>query len=161
MILNRWYPCDAYVSRDRSLAGVGQPCRYRATHDLGAIRLCRKHHEEIFEAEVGDQVRAAMKAFIRKHREPPAKQAPARPAVVYIAESAVGAHAGLVKIGTTTNLAARMKALECHPLAVIPGGVEKERELHRRYRRSRVAGEWFRLSPAIARLIASQKEEAA
>ncbi len=66
------------------------------------------------------------------------------PSVVYFLRRSDGA----VKIGTTTNLVSRVKALEtaCGPLAVLhvePGGYELERAYHRRFDAERVHGEWF------------------
>lgn len=56
----------------------------------------------------------------------------------------------LVKIGYARDADERLKSLQCgNPndlilLGTIPGGPKKEGELHRRFRRLRVRGEWFR-----------------
>ena len=57
-----------------------------------------------------------------------------------------------VKIGYSTNLVERLKALanqtlsQSRPLllAVEPGGMEREQELHREFKDQRLYGEWFR-----------------
>lgn len=58
-----------------------------------------------------------------------------------------------VKIGYTTNLEQRMKAIQStcpHPIVCLgtaPGGQLLERALHRQFARHRVYGEWFDLPP--------------
>ncbi len=58
----------------------------------------------------------------------------------------------VVKIGTTNNLATRLRQLQAGspvPLSVlfcIPGGRAIERELHTRFATSRTHGEWFKLT---------------
>jgi hypothetical protein len=60
-----------------------------------------------------------------------------------------------VKIGYAHNPVARYRHLQVSSpvkLALegaIPGGFEKERELHRRYARVRVCGEWFTITDSI------------
>lgn len=75
---------------------------------------------------------------------------------------------GPVKIGTTTDLPARLMSLRSGKGAICPedmptvdlevlhfhpGGRTLERELHERYAHSRIIGEWFNLKPADARAI--------
>lgn len=68
--------------------------------------------------------------------------APFDPSVVYIAKRSQ--ESGLyLKIGTTTNLARRMKELGTAPLLTLPGGKQLEAQLHYRFRAQRLAGEWF------------------
>ncbi len=68
--------------------------------------------------------------------------------VVYI----VGAALGPVKIGWSTDVYARVRDLQTaqHRTlfvhAILDGGRFDEMELHRRFARDRVRGEWFRLS---------------
>lgn len=79
------------------------------------------------------------------------------PSVVYFVE-----REELIKIGVTTNLDSRLKAISggsCMPpgmtvgpvtlLAVEPGDRTLEQQLHRKFERSRAAGEWFRPSRAL------------
>ncbi len=64
------------------------------------------------------------------------------------------ATSGLVKIGWTTNMAQRFTALNqgsptpVRIVATMPGGRPLEAWLHQSFARSRVHGEWFRLSTA-------------
>lgn len=58
----------------------------------------------------------------------------------------------LVKIGVTTDLTARLKALNVPDLVVLgtePGDVRLERQRHAEFATERVRGEWFALSPRI------------
>ena len=82
--------------------------------------------------------------------------------VVYFVE-----REGFIKIGTTRNLRARLPSLaqgSCKMpagvtagpvtlLATTPGDRETESSYHDRFRRQRVAGEWFRPNKALLRLI--------
>jgi hypothetical protein len=63
---------------------------------------------------------------------------------------------GPIKIGVAGNVGARLKTLQTASpfplrlLAVVPGDVEDERSLHRRFASDRLSGEWFRPSDALA-----------
>lgn len=61
---------------------------------------------------------------------------------------------GRIKIGSSTNVAQRMVALDASLLASMPGGVAAERRLHRRFADARIAGEWFRPTPELMSFIA-------
>lgn len=64
-----------------------------------------------------------------------------------------------VKIGFTTDVNARMSALQIgspHPLEIVavrPGNMETERRLHKRFRSLRSRGEWFFERGHLARWI--------
>lgn len=62
-----------------------------------------------------------------------------------------------VKIGTTTNLRNRVRALSLpsgNVIAVVPGGRSKEAELHAAFSHWRVGRtEWFAFDPPVADLI--------
>jgi hypothetical protein len=70
---------------------------------------------------------------------------------------------GFVKIGFTIDVAKRMMGLRTgspRPLslyATIDGSMDDERELHVRFARYRLEGEWFELSDEIIAFIDSQK----
>jgi hypothetical protein len=72
--------------------------------------------------------------------------------VVYIIE-AVGS--GMVKVGFTSDLQKRLRALRTscpHHIRVLQtyeGGPAKERELHDRWEKHRVRHEWFKLGPIV------------
>lgn len=74
------------------------------------------------------------------------------PSVVYFM-SAIGSD--VVKIGHSTSLRSRFDSLknaggvQIRLLAIMPGGPEQERVLHKRYAAARTHGEWFRLTPAL------------
>lgn len=70
---------------------------------------------------------------------------------------------GLVKIGTTTDLAGRMQSLaKAHgPLEVVrlvEGDARREREMHHRYRMHRQFGEWFAPDPVMLAELAALPE---
>jgi hypothetical protein len=66
---------------------------------------------------------------------------------------------GAVKIGFSTNLDARLAALETSSgerlsvLRTIPGGSSTERWLHKRYAPLRLMGEWFTFCPSMMEII--------
>lgn len=71
-----------------------------------------------------------------------------------------------VKIGLTENVQTRQRDLQSanpYPLvllATMPGGLTKERELHRRFQAGRITGEWFRYStPGLADFIAGLRHQ--
>lgn len=60
-----------------------------------------------------------------------------------------------VKIGTSTNLAKRLQAINPEELmAVESGGADKERIRHEQFAALRTHGEWFRLEPPLTDHIA-------
>lgn len=62
----------------------------------------------------------------------------------------------LVKIGTSTNLSERCKALNPQEvLATEPGDALVERRRHRQFAPLRVHGEWFRMAPELLEHIAN------
>jgi hypothetical protein len=62
---------------------------------------------------------------------------------------------GFIKIGTTTNPWRRMRELKARILLALPGDETLERQLHRQFRTSQVAGEWFLPTPELAEYIKS------
>jgi hypothetical protein len=84
----------------------------------------------------------------------PRKAAPlSAPEAGYIYFVRMGA---FVKIGFTTDVAARMKAIQTSSpekivlLRIERGAVENERTFHRRFHRYRANGEWFTLQGGLA-----------
>lgn len=73
-----------------------------------------------------------------------------RRSVVYYVE-----RDGLVKIGTSTQVEQRVKALRGRLLAVEPGGHNRESQLHERFEHLRVMGEWHRPEPDLLDHIAT------
>lgn len=73
---------------------------------------------------------------------------------------------GLVKIGFSTRLAARVKGLatEFGPLELLatePGGLKQEQLRHRQFKRNRVEGEWFRPNGPLLKHISALNVKAA
>lgn len=64
-----------------------------------------------------------------------------------------------IKIGWSRHVATRIGQLQVgNPdpvtlLATMPGGVSKERELHRRFAHARLAGEWFTATPDLEEFV--------
>ncbi len=71
---------------------------------------------------------------------------------------------GCIKIGTTRDPLKRLRQLRVahsqHPylVATMNGGVPDERALHRRFRRDRLAGEWFAPCRELCDLIDQLRE---
>lgn len=70
----------------------------------------------------------------------------------------------LVKIGTTTNLAERIKQIQAmnpkkvRVKAVLNGGYNTEATIHNLFAKSRVRGEWFRLTDELKWFIRAIQE---
>lgn len=92
-----------------------------------------------------------------------------RPSIIYFVR-----REGLIKIGTTTQLAKRVKAISrgsCMPngmtigpvevLATMPGDRNIEEHLHRRFAEVRFQGEWFHETPELLALVARLQRRAA
>jgi Meiotically up-regulated gene 113 len=79
--------------------------------------------------------------------------------VVYFAQAG-----DRVKIGTTTNLPVRLKAIISYSghdpqiLLVVPGGRTEERQVHELFRKDRIRGEWFTMSPRLMEFIAERAD---
>jgi hypothetical protein len=73
-------------------------------------------------------------------------------AVVYVLR---GANDGLVKIGTTTDLSGRLRAIRSMSavpielLCVFPGDASVEKQAHMKFREHRRHGEWFQPAPDL------------
>lgn len=69
---------------------------------------------------------------------------------------------GLIKIGTSTNVQARLKSLQTahgrgiELLGVVPGGREVERSFHANWSACRVQGEWFKPTSQMLEWIAAE-----
>lgn len=69
---------------------------------------------------------------------------------------------GLVKIGFTTNMTNRMKAVPHEAiLGTVPGTMEDERRYHAEFAHLRVTGEWFRAESDLLTFIAAVTAKAA
>lgn len=71
----------------------------------------------------------------------------------------IEAENGSIKIGTALDVPRRFRAIQsCSPLplriaGVMAGGMRREAEIHRRFRASRLHGEWFESTPELLALI--------
>lgn len=65
----------------------------------------------------------------------------------------------LVKIGSSSDVPSRMKALRAHLLATGPGGRELEGFLQRRFWSDWVSGEWYRSSSAILAFVEERQRQ--
>ena len=68
---------------------------------------------------------------------------------------------GRIKIGFSTAPGQRAHSLHSDLLAFMPGDLATERAMHHRFAEDRIAGEWFRPSPALRSFIAELQEQAA
>lgn len=76
--------------------------------------------------------------------------------VVYFGVCTGGPRSGLIKIGTSrTRLDQRLKKNRLELLATEPGSYSREHDLHLKFRRHRVVGEWFRPAGQIIAYIGS------
>lgn len=77
---------------------------------------------------------------------------PRRPTRVYFLHDPVSA---TIKIGSATNVRARVATIQaCSPVGLtllcdVPGGIDLERQLHRRFAAERLHGEWFRCTAKL------------
>lgn len=90
-----------------------------------------------------------------------------RPTVYFVEMRVDGRGAGPIKIGIADDVAARLGTLqtaspyEVRLLLELGGGKRREEELHDRFRKDHLRGEWFRASAEIAAFITDSAEEAA
>lgn len=76
-----------------------------------------------------------------------------------------GEKGGPIKIGYSTNVESRVKELQTGfptklvVLALIPGRIWHETELHKRFQKHRLHGEWFKPVPELLEYIESVKRE--
>lgn len=95
----------------------------------------------------------------KQEREQQWRDRPSKPSFVYIARSLLGSD--LIKIGISTDVPGRMKALQAEAVVVFPGGRREETDLHSRFASSREYGEWFAPTPELLGLIEELQADAA
>lgn len=89
-------------------------------------------------------------------KAPPPARKP-RISMVYFVQSVTG---GPIKIGKTTNIANRLSSMQTangaklRLLGWIPGSYGEERDMHARFQRERMIGEWFAPSKRLLGYIA-------
>lgn len=127
--------------------------------------LC-SHHLRQFDEWVELRMRGALEELAEAQAAEDARreaEREARSVVYFVSRDADG----LVKIGFTSRLTARLGALrrehgDLRVLATESGGREREAALHAAFADYRVVGEWFQPHPALHRYIESiAAEEAA
>jgi hypothetical protein len=165
-ILDEWH--KDYMSRE-------MPCRWKCVESFAEsvgmstgqiIRLCTRYgvgfREDDDDVVFVDwpEFCAALKRAVNEtvYRQTPTYTETKRPTTVYFVRART---TGLVKIGCTSNLDGRVKELKSMSgdvldlLGTEPGGIARERELHRQFSDHRKHGEWF--APA-AELLAYIKQ---
>lgn len=89
-----------------------------------------------------------------------APEEPITPSIVYLIQGVSG---GPIKIGLTTDLDARLKALTYHEplrvLATVPGVRADEMALHKRFAHCRVHGEWFEPTDDLMEFIENARSD--
>ncbi|WP_327188273.1 hypothetical protein [Streptomyces sp. NBC_01334] len=138
----------------RTLATTREPLRFCAEHELeAATRLGRLAGTQVLEHFLDRSPSTRARRFGLALAPIPKfnKHAP----LVYFAvppPHLSPAGAGVlppIKIGWTTELRDRMKSIPARPVALEPGDIVRERQLHRRFGRLRLEGEWFRPGPEL------------
>ncbi|WP_433701736.1 GIY-YIG nuclease family protein [Nocardiopsis sp. CA-288880] len=146
----------------------GRPCPRPATL-IAPAPLCRAHQIEIALAVIPDVLRDRLGTAVTETIVPPPRAELADAALpVDKDELPDGVHdhvvyfianGGRVKIGFTTNLFGRLRALSLrreNVLALLSGGPELERALHARFTSFRHgSSEWFELSPEVFHYVAA------
>ena len=139
------YDCEITVKwADVKAAHCGVPprCEHLVIRDMRV--LSRLVQERLAKHEASLREKAAS--------ERAAKVA----SVVYFIEAV---SAGVVKIGTSTDVVGRLKTLKtglAHPLRLVsvePGNARRERELHQQFAAHRKLGEWFAIDREIVEYV--------
>ena len=97
------------------------------------------------------------------HRKARAEAAP-RTAASYVVYFVRRGARGPIKIGKAIDVENRMSQLQNGNaehlvlLGMIPGGDEKEREMHKRFAAYRMKGEWFRCAGELAEFVKTLKQ---
>jgi hypothetical protein len=145
--------------------GQERRCRREGLVDLGPVALCWQHAEEVerhYRRKLGvyileDDLHRLRSILAEQRLDAPDPEGVVTEhdgPCVYFAVSPLAP--GLIKIGHTTNLAKRMVALGARAVAVIPGTVDDELDLHRRFADLRWHGEWFVCTSVLSEFIAEQ-----
>lgn len=85
--------------------------------------------------------------------------------VVYFIQAQSEYYMGPIKIGHTKKLRQRFVAMQMfnfhdlHVLKLLSGGRQEETDLHHKFAKDRIKGEWFRPSPELLEYINSLQEE--
>lgn len=143
----------------RAVKTDGSRCGERGTLAWSGIYLCPRHEKRLV-LECLDIVAGALRegkmhwhelvsAGIARHDPQVLRRQSRSPSYVYFARSKLGGN--LIKIGVTSNLAARMRDLKAEAFAVVATEQAGRLEaiLHRRFRAWRREGEWFEPAPAL------------
>jgi hypothetical protein len=130
-------------------------------------RLCSWHNvwtsepdEEGIQFVDTPALREALKSAIDCATAPVPYTQAAKPNTVYFVRAQ---STGLIKIGCTNNVPARVKALRSMSgdaleiLATMRGGITEERDLHRLFAAHRKHGEWFAPAPELLSYIAARR----
>lgn len=128
--------------------GVRPPARSEWADVLAALRTAPLHERSEFWSVIRDRIESdvAPEAPIVRTGGPSVKV----PVVYYVR------FGDRVKIGYTTNLAARLTAIpHDEVLATEPGTMQDERARHRQFADLRITGEWFTYAePLVSHIVA-------
>jgi hypothetical protein len=120
----------------------------------------QKYEEHIRIAQEAEAKRKAQQEALQAESRAIAERK-ARELVYFI----VDRQESIVKIGVSMSPENRLRSLRTsNPrllelAATLPGGYDLERQLHERYAKHRIKGEWFQLTPGILRQIESSKAQ--
>ena len=162
-------PVDRCTARWKSAGdghGAGDVCGQIAEHQAADLRLCEHHWRRLFgwydeQRGIEDARNRELDARLRaSHQAEMSSFAAKGSSVVYYVRRGDGA----IKIGTTTQLANRMAALRWQhgPLEILLthcGDGERERQMHARFARLRLEGEWFRAELELLMWIANVRRK--
>ena len=125
----------------RTLATTKEPLRFCSDHEEPAALLLARTAAVAELIQLREDGKLSQRSWSRKYRfdfSPPPAGTDHAP-LVYFAR-----RERLIKIGTTTQLVKRMKAIPARALATEPGDIVRERQLHQQFDHLLAAGrEWF------------------
>jgi hypothetical protein len=142
----------------RTLATTKEPLRFCPDHEKQAASLLAHTVADARLLELDDGLNVSSQTRRRRYGHKLAKL-PATPRhvpLIYFAR-----RDRLIKIGWSSQLYKRMKAVQAKPLATEPGDIVRERQLHRRFAHLLAQGnEWFHPGPDLIAYINDLREKA-
>lgn len=138
---------ESTATHDVYRQGVRPPVRSAMSETIAAMRNAPRHEREEFWTAMREAISEELAPEAPAYR-PTARQP--KPSLVYYLR-----FGDRVKIGYTTNLPERLKAIpHDEVLATEPGTIQDERARHIAFADLRVTGEWFRFEEPLVSHIA-------